>query len=70
MPSVCRALEENMSFEGFQVKIDVDEKTLTIVGQDTDIKSKIIQETDDMVKRTLQLNEHYHKQVEYLRTYT
>eukprot|EP00347_Sterkiella_histriomuscorum_P020231 403338592 len=67
--ATCQRLEENMQFEGFQVDLNRDQKVLTIIGQEADLKTRLITQTEDLVKRTVELNQHYHNQINYLKTY-
>ncbi|CDW72405.1 UNKNOWN [Stylonychia lemnae] len=61
-------LEENMKEEGFSVDVTPDQKTFTLVGQLADTKGRIEMKTNLMVQRTIQLNEHYQKQLQFLKT--
>jgi hypothetical protein len=52
-----KSLEENMKEEGFKIFIEGDK--LSIVGQIMDPKGRIGVKTQEMVKRTVDLNHHY-----------
>jgi hypothetical protein len=41
-----------MTEEGFRFELDRDNKILTITGQEADLKQRIMNETEEMVRRT------------------
>lgn len=59
-----------MREEGFKTEMSADKKTLKIVGQYFDAKGRILEKTNDMVARTIKLNEYYQNQVQFLKNAT
>jgi hypothetical protein len=57
-----KSLEENMKEEGFKIYVEGDK--LSIVGQIMDPKGRIGLKTQEMVKRTVDLNHHYQNQMQ------
>lgn len=59
-----------MKEAGFQTEVSADKKSLKIVGQFFDAKGRILEKTNDMVARTIKLNEYYQNQMQFLRNAT
>jgi hypothetical protein len=55
--SAIQKLEENMKNEGFATQISAD--TISITGKYADAKGRILIKTNEMVARTIKLNEYY-----------
>lgn len=56
---VLQKLEENMKEEGLLVEISQDNKQLKVVGQLADTKGRIFFKTNEMIQKTVKLNENY-----------